>query len=160
MTSKVPKSAFEALLDEICADYPQIAKAMASTLDTAEDDQRIAEAGGEEAGGQRQLGPDHVAVLKMFNKVTKVITALSEQIEDLKDEVSSLKRDDAKPMTKAMRQRGRVRELGDQFMAKAIVAQGAGRITASQVAVAEACINAGKVPPREIVVAVVGGAVG
>ncbi|MFD3263202.1 hypothetical protein [Phenylobacterium ferrooxidans] len=43
---------------------------------------------------------------------------------------------------------------GEQFMAKAIVAQAAGAINGTQVATAEAFINSNKAPPAEIVAAV------
>jgi hypothetical protein len=59
-------------------------------------------------------------------------------------------------MAKALRLRNRAQEAGREFMAKAMAVNAAGRLTSTQVAIAEAHINAGKAPPRDIIAAVIG----
>jgi hypothetical protein len=91
----------------------------------------------------------------MFGQVAQVIAGLRADVDQLRSEVAQLKgaRGDGKPMNKAIR---RSRQVGDDFMAKALSAQTAGRINGTQVAIAESHINAGKAPPKDIIAAVLG----
>jgi hypothetical protein len=124
------------------------------SLDTAEDDAKIAEAAGEDDGGE--IHPDDAAVANMFRKVVDVVSALRRDVDAMRAEMGMPTGRGGKPMVKAMRLRNQAQEAGREFMAKALIAQSAGRLTSLQVATAEACINAGKAPPREILAAVIG----
>jgi hypothetical protein len=107
------------------------------------------------------------AVLTVLGDARKVIVAQGELIKSLATDVAALK-DTGKGrrtvLTIAEKPAATAEVLaksevdggmsGDEFMAKALVAQTAGRITGSQVAVAEAYLNAHKPPPADIVRAV------
>lgn len=102
----------------------------------------------------------------LLREVTKVAVAQGEMIKSLRDDVAKLA--DAGKGRKAVvsvaeKPAPKAEELtksdagqisGEEFMAKALSAQTAGRLTSVQVATAEAYINAGQVPPRDIVAAV------
>jgi hypothetical protein len=138
---------FDALLEEI-----GLVKAI--KIDTAEDDAKIAEAAGEDDGGE--IHPDDLAIANMFRKVIDVVSALRRDVDELRAEVGMPKARGGKPMAKAMLARSGARVAGEEFMAKALKAQSAGRLTSTQVAIAESHINAGKAPPRDIIAAVIG----
>lgn len=109
------------------------------------------------------------AVLKVLGETAKIAVEQGKLIKSLQGEVASLK-DQGKGrkavLTVAEKPAPKAEELkksqepegldGEQFMAKALSAQAAGRINGTQVAIAEAHINAGKQPPANIVKAVVG----
>jgi hypothetical protein len=140
-------SNFDALLEELTllnkADGP---------WDTSDDDERIARAAEEEEDQAKpRLTSSHLAVLNAFGQVQKVVIAQAKAIKDLTARVEALE-GGGKPMQKALRAGGKVD--GQEFLAKSLAAQTAGRISATDVAIAETHINAGKQPPAYIVHAV------
>jgi hypothetical protein len=132
----------------------ELGLAKAINIDTAEDDAKIAEAAGEDEGGE--IHPDDAAIANMFRKVVDVVSALRRDVDEIRAELGVPKGRGGQPMTKAMRLRNQAQMTGPEFMAKAMGAQTAGRLTSIQVATAEACINASKPPPRDIIAAVIG----
>lgn len=140
------RSNFDALLEEI-----GVFKAM--PLDTDEDDDRIAAAAGEDDDEQDD-DERLVEVLRVMRKLVGVVTAQGVMITAMRAELDRrpVQGGGAKPLTKA-------HELdGESFMAKALSAQAAGRISGVQVAIAEAHLNVKKQPPADIVRAVMGDA--
>lgn len=107
------------------------------------------------------------AVLKVLGEATKVITSQSSLIKSLRADVVALGDQGKgrramlsiaeKPAPKAEDlQKSSASEgmSGEEFMAKALTAQAAGRINGAQIAIAEAYINNHKAPPADIVQAV------
>lgn len=136
------RSNFDALLEEI-----GVFKAM--PLDTDEDDDRIAAAAGEDVDEQDD-DERLVEVLRVMRKLVGVVTAQGVMITAMRAELDRrpVQGGGAKPLTKA-------HEVdGEEFLAKALAAQTAGRLTGADVATAEACINSGRQPPADIVRAV------
>ena len=127
---------FDTLLDEMAA----VARA----------DGRI------EADGE--FRPSQKSLLTLLKRIVTATVQLAGETKALRAEVAALKAAGTPaPMRKALRlPSGRHQIDGDLFLAKAMTAQAAGRLTGAQVAVAEAHINNGKAPPAEIIEAVLG----
>jgi len=142
------KGSFDRLIDELAVDA-----ALAKSLSTEEDDERIAAAADDGEEQDDNLHPSDASTLKVLRQLAGAIKALNTQVVEMRADLDALR--GGKPMTKALQaRRGAARLAGEEFMAKALSAQAAGRITGVQVAIAEAYINAKQAPPREIVQAV------
>ena len=138
------RGSFDALLDEI---------GLSKSLSTEEDDERISAAADDGEAQGDNLHPADASTLKVLRQLAGAIKALNTQLAETRADVDALK--GGKPMTKALpARRGAARLAGEEFMAKALAAQAAGRITGTQVATAEAYINSNQAPPRDIVQAV------
>jgi len=111
------------------------------------------------------------SVLKVLGETAKVALAQGELIKSLQADLAALKSEGKgrkavlaitekpAPKTEELRKSEAGDGLtGEEFMAKAMSAQAAGRINGTQVAIAEAHINAGKNPPLDILKAVLGDA--
>lgn len=138
-------SRFDKLLAEL-----DLAKAL--PLDTAEDDRRI-EAAADEGDDGDELHPSDAAILKVLRQMAAVVRAQGRAITALRAQLGA--GGSGEPLKKALRlSNGRLD--GEEFMERALSAQRAGRITAVDVSVAEAHINAGMEPPNQLVLAVLG----
>lgn len=136
---------YEALLEEL-------GFAKSSSADDSRDDSPMDD-DIEETDDGGELHPNDQAVLKAFRRVVDVVSAQGRAIDAMRSELDALKRP-GQPMEKALRRAGEHGLDSEAFMAKALGAQSAGRITGVEVAIAEAHINAGKVPPGDLVRAV------
>lgn len=94
-------------------------------------------------------------ILKSFRQTADVLQLAFRKIRALEAEVAAIKR--GEPLNKALRTQSRFTMSGEEFLAKALEAQRAGRLTGAQVGAAEIAINAGRVPPASIVRAVLKG---
>lgn len=141
------ESRFDALIEEL-----GLAKSI--PLDTAEDDARIATAADEDDHQESDGEGDDATLVAVLRKLSGVVVAQGKAIRTLRAELDALKGRGGQPMEKSMPRPGGARLDGEAFMAKAMAAQGAGRITGTQVAILEAHINVGKQPPADIVQAV------
>lgn len=158
-TVSAPNS-FDALLDALDLGL-RLTKAVGT--DASKADALIARAAGEDVDGDGAPGSDEahdgkiLAILTGLVKLVKqqgaAIQALQAKQEGGGDAPDAGAPAAGQPMTKAQAPEGLT---GEQFMAKALSAQTAGRINGTQVAIAEAHINAKKVPPANIVQAVLG----
>jgi hypothetical protein len=141
------KSHFDELIDELT-------RAKAVSIDTAEDDAQIAAAAGED-GAAEDTHPTDAAIGRVLRQAVAAITQLRKDVTALQRKVAELEARGAVPMRKALHGGQGAKGVDRaEFLHRAMAAQAAGRINGTQVAVAEAHINAGKQPPREIAQAV------
>lgn len=126
---------------------------------TSSDDLRKALAIGED-GVAFDVHPSDIAIAGLFRRVVGVVLEQAQQIRELRkgqsELLAALETVGGKPMNKS--DVSGVRLTRDDFMAKALEAQTSGRITGTQVSIAEAYLNAGKAPPEEILAAVLSSA--
>jgi hypothetical protein len=145
-------NAFDNLLEDLAAEYGGRARVQKSTKS---DDLRKALAIGED-GVDFDVHPSDIAIAGLFRRVVEVVLEQAHQIRDLRkgqtELLAALETAGGKPMNKSDVSGARI--TGDDFMAKALEAQTSGRITGTQVSIAEAYLNAGKAPPVDILAAV------
>jgi hypothetical protein len=114
-----------------------------------------------------RIESNETGILKVLGETAKIAIAQGELIKSLQTRLGTLEgqgKGRKAVLTIAEKPAAAAEELrksqethgldGDAFMAKALSAQVAGRINGTQVAIAEAHINAGKQPPADIVRAV------
>jgi hypothetical protein len=145
-------NAFDQLLDELSTEYSGRARGQKSP---SVDGLRKALAIGED-GMSFDVHPSDVAIAGLFRRIVGVVLSQAQQIRDLQkghELLAALEPTGGKPMNKSVVVTAR--QVGNDFMAKAMEAQSAGRISGAQVAIAEAHLNAGKAPPADILRAVV-----
>src|SRR5437899_12834686 len=86
---------FDALIKEL---------SLAKSLDTAEDDERIAAAAGEDGedggDGGGEMHPTDAAVATVLRKVTDVVSALRRELDEIRAELGALNGRGGKPMAK------------------------------------------------------------
>lgn len=108
--------------------------------------------------GEDQLTKSMGAIMGLIKGQSDMIKSLSDQVKALRGEgrgrktvVNVAEKPDSaspKPLVKSLTPEGMT---ADQFFAKALTAQREGRISGSDVAVAEACLNRGEAIPANIV---------
>jgi hypothetical protein len=146
------RSHFENLIDDLFAEH-QVRRAKVTPRGDDPDNPGRKDNDEPEgiAGDDDEIHPSDVAILKAFRIVAKVLSAHKAEMSALRAEVTALK--GGKPLQKAHQVLGG-RMSGEEFMAKALEAQTAGRINALQVSIAETHLNERKAPPADIVRAV------
>lgn len=112
-----------------------------------------------------RIEANEAATIGALTTAVQVIAAQGALVKSLQDKVGELSASGKgrkavvaiteRPVTEELKKSDTADTMsGEQFMAKAIVAQAAGAINGTQVATAEAFINSNKPPPAEIVAAV------